>query len=198
MTDPTTLLFASNNRHKADEINSIIGLGFEIVTLSEAGIQIDIPEPHDTIAANAAEKSKVIYQLTGRNCFSEDTGLEVEALGGAPGVRSARFAGEQATAADNLKKLSELMHGRENRHARFVTVISLRLDGQHLLFEGICPGIIAAVPSGAEGFGYDPLFIPTGSDRSFASMSMEEKNKFSHRKKAVAKMAAFLRQNKLA
>jgi XTP/dITP diphosphohydrolase len=198
MTDPTTLLFASNNRHKADEINSIIGLGFEIVTLSEAGIQIDIPEPHDTIAANAAEKSKVIYQLTGRNCFSEDTGLEVEALGGAPGVRSARFAGEQATAADNLKKLSELMHGRENRHARFVTVISLRLDGQHVLFEGICPGIIAAVPSGAEGFGYDPLFIPTGSDRSFASMSMEEKNKFSHRKKAVAKMAAFLRQNKLA
>jgi XTP/dITP diphosphohydrolase len=198
MTDPTTLLFASNNRHKADEITSIIGLGFEIVTLSEAGIQIDIPEPHDTIAANAAEKSKVIYQLTGRNCFSEDTGLEVEALGGAPGVRSARFAGEQATAADNLKKLSELMHGRENRHARFVTVISLRLDGQHVLFEGICPGIIAAVPSGAEGFGYDPLFIPTGSDRSFASMSMEEKNKFSHRKKAVAKMAAFLRQNKLA
>jgi XTP/dITP diphosphohydrolase len=198
MTDPTTLLFASNNRHKADEINSIIGLGFEIVTLSEAGIQIDIPEPHDTIAANAAEKSKVIYQLTGRNCFSEDTGLEVEALGGAPGVRSARFAGEQATAADNLKKLSELMHGRENRHARFVTVISLRLDGQHVLFEGICPGIIAAVPSGAEGFGYDPLFIPTGSDRSFASMSMDEKNKFSHRKKAVAKMAAFLRQNKLA
>jgi len=97
-----------------------------------------------------------------------------------------------------LKKLSELMHGRENRHARFVTVISLRLDGQHVLFEGICPGIIAAVPSGAEGFGYDPLFIPTGSDRSFASMSMEEKNKFSHRKKAVAKMAAFLRQNKLA
>jgi XTP/dITP diphosphohydrolase len=136
--------------------------------------------------------------LTGRNCFSEDTGLEVEALGGAPGVRSARFAGEQATAADNLKKLSELMHGRENRHARFVTVISLRLDGQHVLFEGICPGIIAAVPSGAEGFGYDPLFIPTGSDRSFASMSMDEKNKFSHRKKAVAKMAAFLRQNKLA
>jgi XTP/dITP diphosphohydrolase len=198
MTDPTTLLFASNNRHKADEITSIIGLGFEIVTLSEAGIQIDIPEPHDTIAANAAEKSKVIYQLTGRNCFSEDTGLEVEALGGAPGVRSARFAGEQATAADNLKKLSELMHGRENRHARFVTVISLRLDGQHVLFEGICPGIIAAVPSGAEGFGYDPLFIPTGSDRSFASMSMDEKNKFSHRKKAVAKMAAFLRQNKLA
>ena len=198
MTDPTTLLFASNNRHKADEITSIIGLGFEIVTLSEAGIQIDIPEPHDTIAANAAEKSKVIYQLTGRNCFSEDTGLEVEALGGAPGVRSARFAGEQATAADNLKKLSELMHGRENRHARFVTVISLRLDGQHVLFERICPGIIAAVPSGAEGFGYDPLFIPTGSDRSFASMSMEEKNKFSHRKKAVAKMAAFLRQNKLA
>ncbi|MFN5428026.1 MAG: RdgB/HAM1 family non-canonical purine NTP pyrophosphatase [Bacteroidota bacterium] len=197
MTNPTTLLFASNNRHKADEINSIIGLGFEIVTLSEAGIQIDIPEPHDTIPANAAEKSNVIYQLTGRNCFSEDTGLEVEALNGAPGVRSARFAGEQATAADNMKKLSERMQGQENRDARFVTVISLRLDGQHFLFEGICPGTIAAFPSGSEGFGYDPLFIPTGSDRSFASMTMEEKNKFSHRKKAVEKMAAFLRQTKL-
>ena len=194
MTSPFTLLFASNNRHKAGEINSILGEQFQIITLAEAGIVIDIPEPHDTIAANAAEKSSVIYQLTGKNCFGEDTGLEVDALGGAPGVKSARFAGEKATALDNMTKLQELMKGQKNRKARFVTVISLRLNGEHHLFSGICSGTLAEVPAGKDGFGYDPLFIPDGSKQSFAEMSMDEKNKFSHRKKAVQAMITFLQQ----
>ncbi|MCA6462186.1 MAG: RdgB/HAM1 family non-canonical purine NTP pyrophosphatase [Chitinophagaceae bacterium] len=194
MTSPFTLLFASNNRHKAEEINSILGEQFQIITLAEAGIVIDIPEPHDTIAANAAEKSSVIFQLTGKNCFGEDTGLEVEALGGAPGVKSARFAGEKATALDNMTKLQELMKGQKNRKARFVTVISLRLNGEHHLFSGMCSGTLAEVPAGKDGFGYDPLFIPDGSKQSFAEMSMDEKNKFSHRKKAVQAMITFLQQ----
>ncbi|MFN5425193.1 MAG: RdgB/HAM1 family non-canonical purine NTP pyrophosphatase [Bacteroidota bacterium] len=194
MTSPFTLLFASNNRHKAEEINSILGEQFQIITLAEAGIVIDIPEPHDTIAANAAEKSSVIYQLTGKNCFGEDTGLEVEALGGAPGVKSARFAGEKATALDNMTKLQELMKGQKNRKARFVTVISLRLNSEHHLFSGMCSGTLAEVPAGKDGFGYDPLFIPDGSKQSFAEMSMDEKNKFSHRKKAVQAMITFLQQ----
>jgi XTP/dITP diphosphohydrolase len=194
MTSPFTLLFASNNRHKAEEINSILGEQFQIITLAEAGIVIDIPEPHDTIAANAAEKSSVIYQLTGKNCFGEDTGLEVDALGGAPGVKSARFAGEKATALDNMTKLQELMKGQKNRKARFVTVISLRLNGEHHLFSGMCSGTLAEVPAGKDGFGYDPLFIPDGSKQSFAEMSMDEKNKFSHRKKAVQAMITFLQQ----
>lgn len=194
MTSPFTLLFASNNRHKAEEINSILGEQFQIITLAEAGIVIDIPEPHDTIAANAAEKSSVIYQLTGKNCFGEDTGLEVEALGGAPGVKSARFAGEKATALDNMTKLQELMKGQKNRKARFVTVISLRLNSEHHLFSGMCSGTLAEVPAGKDGFGYDPLFIPDGSKQSFAEMSIDEKNKFSHRKKAVQAMITFLQQ----
>ncbi|MFN7274208.1 MAG: RdgB/HAM1 family non-canonical purine NTP pyrophosphatase [Bacteroidota bacterium] len=194
MTSPFTLLFASNNRHKAEEINSILGEQFQIITLAEAGIVIDIPEPHDTIAANAAEKSSVIYQLTGKNCFGEDTGLEVEALGGAPGVKSARFAGEKATALDNMTKLQELMKGQKNRKARFVTVISLRLNSEHHLFSGMCSGTLTEVPAGKDGFGYDPLFIPDGSKQSFAEMSMDEKNKFSHRKKAVQAMITFLQQ----
>jgi len=194
MSGSITLLFASNNRHKAEEINSILGERFRIISLSEAGIAIDIPEPHDTIAANAAEKSSFIYQLTGKNCFGEDTGLEVEALGGAPGVKSARYAGEKATAAENMAKLQELMKGQTNRKARFVTVISLRLNGEHHLFSGICSGTIAELPAGKDGFGYDPLFIPDGSKQSFAEMSMDEKNKFSHRKKAVQAMITFLKQ----
>lgn len=197
MSDPLTLLFASNNRHKAEEINSILGEQFQIITLAEAGIEIDIPEPHDTISENAAEKSSVIYQLTGKNCFGEDTGLEVEVLGGAPGVKSARFAGEKATAAENMAKLQELMMGKSNRKARFVTVISLRINGAHHLFSGVCTGTIAALPAGNDGFGYDPLFIPDGSTLSFAEMSMEEKNRFSHRKKAVQAMVSFLQEMQL-
>ena len=188
----TPLIFATNNQHKVDEIRAATGSQFLITTLKEAGINIDIPEPHDTLEENAAEKSATILQLTGNNCFSEDTGLEVTALNGAPGVKSARYAGEDKAFDKNIEKLLSEMKGEENRAARFRTVISLRLDGAHHLFEGICEGTILNEPNGTGGFGYDPIFSPLGANCSFAQMTMEEKNMFSHRKKAVEQLVSFL------
>lgn len=188
------LVFATNNQHKIDEIRQVLGNNFDIVTLQEAGINIDIPEPHDTLEANATEKSTVIHRLTGSNCFSEDTGLEVAALNGEPGVKSARYAGEGRSFDANIDKLLERLEGQSNRQARFRTVISLIWDGQEHQFEGICEGRIALERSGGKGFGYDPVFVPTSSDRSFAAMGMEEKNSFSHRRKAVDKLVFFLTQ----
>jgi len=187
------IIFASNNHHKADEIRAALGERFAIVTLKEAGINIDIPEPHDTLEANASEKSGTIYTLTGEDCFSEDTGLEVAALDGAPGVKSARYAGEKAAFEDNIDKLLLNLEEKDNREAQFRTVISLVLDGNEYLFEGICPGKILTGRKGKEGFGYDPVFVPEGDDRSFAEMNMEEKNRYSHRKKALDKMIQFLK-----
>jgi XTP/dITP diphosphohydrolase len=186
------LIFATNNAHKVSEIQREIPAGFHVLSLKEAGITVDIPEPFDTLEENASEKSRVILQLTNKNCFSEDTGLEVQALRGAPGVKSARYAGEQASFADNVTKLLANMIGIENRRARFRTIISLRFHGEEHLFEGICPGSIATTISGKEGFGYDPVFIPDGDIRSFAEMDLAEKNKYSHRAKAVAKLFEFL------
>ena len=188
----TPLIFATNNQHKVDEIRAATGSQFLITTLKEAGINIDIPEPHDTLEENAAEKSATILQLTGNNCFSEDTGLEVTALNGAPGVKSARYAGEDKSFDKNVEKLLSEMIGKEDRSARFRTVISLRLDGTHHLFEGICEGAILNEPNGTGGFGYDPIFVPQGANCSFAQMTMEEKNMFSHRKKAVEQLVSFL------
>ena len=188
----TILIFATNNQHKVDEIRSVIGDQFEIITLKEAGIDIDIPEPHDTLEANATEKSKTIHQLTHKNCFSEDTGLEVEALNGEPGVKSARYAGDGRDFQKNIDKLLQNLEGKPSRSARFRTVISLILDNKEHFFEGVCEGQILTVQSGKSGFGYDPIFIPTGGDKSFADMSMEEKNVFSHRQKAVTKLLNFL------
>ncbi len=188
----TELIFASNNSNKVKEIRAVLGDNFSIITLQEAGIHIDIPEPHDTIEANASEKSKVIHQLTGKNCFSEDTGLETEALNGEPGVKSARYAGEHKDFSANIDKLLFNLKGKENRRARFKTVISLIIDGKEFLFEGICNGQIIETPRGSEGFGYDPVFVPDGEKRTFAEMSLEEKNRFSHRKKAVQKLVAHL------
>lgn len=190
------LIFATNNQHKVDEIRQQLGGLFDIITLREAGIDIDIPEPHNTLAANASEKSGVILQMTGKDCFSEDTGLEVEALNGAPGVRSARYAGEGKSSEDNIDKLLQEMEGVKDRTARFRTVISLRLGGQEFLFEGICPGLITTARKGGKGFGYDPVFIPTGSPISFAEMTMAEKSAFSHRGKALKKLVAFLNEQK--
>jgi len=187
-----TLVIASNNSNKVQEIRSVLNNRFEVISLQEAGILIDIPEPFDSLEENAREKSTVIYQLTGKDCFSEDTGLEVEALGGAPGVKSARYAGEPSDAAANTEKLLKALTGIENRKARFRTVISLILGGNEYQFEGICDGEIAAEKFGSGGFGYDPVFIPEGSKITFAGMSMEEKNIFSHRKKALTKMIHFL------
>lgn len=186
------LIFASNNRHKADEIKAILGDAFSIATLSESGIQIDIPEPHQTLEENAREKSMTIYQLTQTDCFSEDSGLEVDALGGAPGVHSARYAGSSADTAANNQKLLKELEGKKDRKARFRTVISLIMDGKEYQFEGTCEGYIAETASGQSGFGYDPLFIPDGYNITFASMSMEQKSAISHRKKAVAAMTHFL------
>jgi XTP/dITP diphosphohydrolase len=191
----TSLIFATNNRHKVEEIQAAIGHMLRVVSLKEAGIEKDIPEPFDTLEENAREKSRVIHELTGQNCFSEDTGLEVEALNGEPGVKSARYAGEDKDFNANMVKLLSRLGATTNRRARFRTVISLIWQGKEYLFEGICPGTILTEPRGQQGFGYDPVFVPDGSDRSFAEMTLEEKNRFSHRKKAADKLVLFLQQN---
>ena len=186
------LIFATNNQHKVDEIRSVIGKEFELMTLKEAGINIDIPEPHDTLEANASEKSTVIYKMTGINCFSEDTGLEVEALNGEPGVKSARYAGDSRSFDKNIDKLLHNLAGKDDWSARFRTVVSLIIDGKETLFEGICEGTIIADRKGTEGFGYDPVFVPAGSNKTFAEMTLAEKGKYSHRARAVEKLVAFL------
>jgi len=186
------LVFATNNQNKVDEVRSVLGKRFDIISLKEAGIDIDIPEPHDTLEANASEKSKTIFRLTNKNCFSEDTGLEVEALNGEPGVKSARYAGENRSFEDNIEKLLFNLSTADNKAARFRTVISLILDDNEYLFEGICPGRIISAKKGSYGFGYDPIFVPDGSEKTFAEMEMDEKNKFSHRKKAMQKLIEFL------
>lgn len=186
------LIFATNNQHKVEEIRQVLGSLFKILTLKEAGINIEIAEPHNTIEANASEKSEVIYNLTGKNCFSEDTGLEVEALNGEPGVKSARYAGEGRNFENNIDKLLLLLKPHENKKARFKTVISLLLNTKEYFFEGICNGRITTEKRGSNGFGYDSVFIPEGSQKTFAEMSLVEKSAFSHRKKAMAKLISFL------
>ncbi|MEY4702446.1 MAG: RdgB/HAM1 family non-canonical purine pyrophosphatase [Bacteroidota bacterium] len=188
-----TLIFATQNPNKAKEVASMLDGKMDVKCLKDLNIDIEIPEPHDSLEKNASEKSKTIHQLTGNACFGEDTGLEVDALSGAPGVKTARFAGEKATAAENMELLLTKMATENNRKARFRTVISLMLEnGDEYLFEGICEGNIALRQSGQAGFGYDPVFIPEGSEIPFAEMSLEEKNIFSHRKKAMAKLLAFI------
>lgn len=188
------LLFATNNKHKIEEIQYAIGNTVKVTGLKDAGINIDIREPHDTLEKNASEKSSVIFALTALSCFSEDSGLEVAALNGEPGVRSARYAGT-ASAEDNIDKLLENLRDQTNRKARFRTVISLIWKGTEYLFEGICNGKITGERKGAEGFGYDPVFIPEGSERTFAEMTLAEKNKYSHRKKAADQLVLFLQQH---
>jgi XTP/dITP diphosphohydrolase len=186
------LIFATNNRHKVEEIQAAIGNKIRIRTLADAGIDVDIPEPHDTLEANALEKSKTIYSMTSSNCFSEDTGLEVEVLNGDPGVKSARYAGEEKDFQKNIEKLLENLETAENRNARFRTVISLIWNSEEYFFEGTCEGRISHARKGQQGFGYDPIFVPFGAEKTFAEMSMNEKNQFSHRKKAADKLVLFL------
>jgi XTP/dITP diphosphohydrolase len=188
------LIFATNNQHKVDEIRQQVGNHFELLTLKEGGIDIDIPEPHDTLEANASEKSQTIYRITNTSCFSEDTGLEVNALNGEPGVKSARYAGEDKSDKKNIDKLLLNLENKADRQARFRTVISLILDGKETLFEGICRGRIITERRGNQGFGYDPVFVPEGSDKTFAEMDISEKQRFSHRGRATAKLVAFLSQ----
>ncbi len=186
------IIFATNNKNKVEEIKHLSHQKFQIFTLQEVGIDIDIPEPHDTLEANATEKSSTIYKLTNEAVFSEDTGLEVHALGGAPGVKSARYAGEGRNMQDNIDKLLAELKDKPSRTAQFRTVVSLIIEGNEYQFEGICKGHITHEMDGSNGFGYDPVFIPEGSNATFANMDIAEKNKFSHRKKAVQKLIDFL------
>ena len=186
------IVFATNNAHKLSEVSALLGDRFELVTLREVGITEDIPETGATLDENASIKARYVYERTGLNCFADDTGLEVEALDGAPGVHSARYATDGHDFAANNRKLLCELEGKANRKARFRTVISLIVDGVERQVEGIVEGEITTSESGAEGFGYDPLFMPEGYDRTFAEMSAEEKNTISHRGRAVAKLVEML------
>lgn len=186
------IVFATHNAHKVSEVQAVLGSEYQLVTATEAGISEEIPETQPTIEGNALQKARYVYEHTGLNCFADDTGLEVEALNGAPGVYSARYAGEHVSYADNNKLLLKNLAGCQNRKARFRTVIALILDGKEHLFEGRVEGTIATEPHGEGGFGYDPLFIPEGTQLTFAEMSPEAKNGISHRGRAVAKLVAFL------
>ncbi len=188
------LIFATNNQHKVEEMQAAAGGAFEMVSLKQAGIDKDIPEPHDTLEANASEKSWTIHKLCGGDCFSEDTGLEVSALNGEPGVKTARYASNDAQFGSNIEKLLWEMNGVEDRRARFRSIISLIVNGHEYLFEGVCEGTIVKLPAGTHGFGYDPVFIPNGSQRTFAEMLLKEKELYSHRKKAADKLVLFLQQ----
>ncbi|WP_276892175.1 non-canonical purine NTP diphosphatase [Hallella bergensis] len=196
------IVFATNNPNKLREIREILGPNFEIVSLADIGCHVDIPETGDTLEENARQKAEYIMTNYRINCFADDTGLEVEALGGAPGVHSARYAeGTDHDSEANMTKLLHELEGKENRTARFRTVISLLVvsgvfpfDYQEIQFEGEVKGRIDTEKHGTEGFGYDPIFIPEGYDKSFAELGEEVKNQISHRAKAVMKLADYLRQ----
>lgn len=186
------IIFATNNAHKLSEVQAVLGDSFELVTPRMCGVEEDIPETAATLEGNASQKSHYLYEKTGLDCFADDTGLEVEALGGEPGVHSARYATDGHDFAANNRLLLKNLEGKENRRARFRTVISLIEGGEEHLFEGIVEGRIIDHESGKEGFGYDPLFVPDGFDRTFAEMTAEEKNAVSHRGRAVRKLVAYL------
>jgi XTP/dITP diphosphohydrolase len=188
------LIFATNNENKVSEVKVILEGKFKILSLKEAGIEIDIAEPFDTLEENAREKARAIYERINQNCFSEDTGLETASLNGEPGVKSARYAGENRSFEKNINKLLGKLENKNDRKAQFRTIICLIMNGKEKFFEGICKGTIIAERRGASGFGYDPVFIPDGSAKTFAEMTMEEKNRFSHRKKAMEKLIAFLKK----
>jgi len=187
------LVFATNNQHKLSEVQDLLPPGIEVVTLKDIQCNEDIEETAETLEGNAKIKSDHVKSNYGYDCFADDTGLEVEVLKGAPGVYSARYAGEEATFDDNVQKLLGAMKGVENRKARFRTVISLYLDGKQLFFEGICDGFIEEAVSGTQGFGYDPVFRPNGSVKTFAEMDLNEKGLISHRGLAVKKLVAYLK-----
>lgn len=190
----TTLVFATNNAHKLEEIREILGGKFHIVSLKELGCQEDIPEEQDTLEGNALQKARYIRDKYKVNCFADDTGLEIEALGGEPGVYSARYAGDGHDSEANMRKVLDKMSGETNRRARFRTVIALLLEGQEHLFEGEVRGEILRERHGEGGFGYDPIFRPEGFTQSFAEMSLEDKNKISHRGRATEALRKFLNE----
>lgn len=187
------LVFATNNAHKLDEIRAILGDKIEVLSLKDINCDTDIPETADTLEGNAALKAEYIYKNYGLDCFADDTGLEVEALGGAPGVYSARYAGGDGHDSEaNMRKLLKELDGEQNRKAQFRTAICLIEQGEEHLFEGIVKGSIIEQKRGASGFGYDPVFMPEGYEETFAEMGNAEKNKISHRARAVEKLCEYL------
>jgi XTP/dITP diphosphohydrolase len=194
------LIFATNNLHKLGEIDALLGGKFQLLGLKDLDISEEIPEDHDTLEKNASQKAWYIFNKTGKSCFADDTGLEVDYLDGAPGVYSARYSRmghptfpEMEAAQGNIRKLLLKMEGAEERTARFRTVISLVMDGKEYQFEGIVEGQITLSASGAKGFGYDPIFIPGGYDITFAEMDLSLKNSISHRARAVKQLVDFLK-----
>ena len=188
------LVFATNNAHKLDEIRAILGDKVEVLSLKDIHCEADIPETADTLEGNAALKAEYIYKNFGLDCFADDTGLEVEALGGAPGVYSARYAGDAHNSEANMRKLLQDMEGIENRKAQFRTVFALIINGKEHLFEGIVKGEITKHRCGSSGFGYDPVFIPEGYTQTYAEMGNTLKNKISHRALATQKLCDYLSQ----
>lgn len=187
------LVFATNNAHKLEEIAAILGEKIELLSLKDIECTADIPETANTLEGNATQKAEYIYQQYGLDCFADDTGLEVEALDGAPGVFSARYAGEGHNSEDNMQKLLQNLQGVTNRKAQFRTVICLIWDGKKYLFEGICKGEIIEEKRGNAGFGYDPIFVPEGYNQTFAELGNDIKNSISHRAKAVELLCNFLK-----
>ena len=187
-----TLVFASNNEHKIKEINSLLGDSFRLLSLRDVNITEEIPEEEPSIEGNALAKARYVYKATGLDVFADDTGLEVEALNGLPGVHSARFAGEDKDSSENIKKVLKMLGTNENRKARFRTVIALILNKKEYLFEGIVNGTIISEKRGNNGFGYDPVFVPEGKLLTFAEMDLKEKNTISHRAQAFDKLKEFL------
>jgi XTP/dITP diphosphohydrolase len=187
-----TLVFASNNEHKIKEIKSLLGNSFTLLSLHDINIREDIPEEEPQIEGNALSKARYIFNVSGLNVFADDTGLEIAALNGLPGVHSARFAGENKDSSANIEKVLSLLGNTENRKARFRTVIALILEKKEYLFEGIVNGTITKEKRGIEGFGYDPIFLPDGKTCTFAEMELSEKNTISHRALAFEKLKKFL------
>ncbi|MGE0561831.1 MAG: non-canonical purine NTP diphosphatase [Flavobacteriales bacterium] len=190
------LVFATNNKNKIKEIKHLIGNSIELLSLEDIGCLEDIPETADTIQGNAIQKAKYVYNNYGYNCFADDTGLEIEALNGDPGVYSARYAGEQKSPEDNMNKVLEKLEEKLNRNAQFKTVMALIINGEVNCFEGIVKGEITHLRSGNEGFGYDPIFKPKGYNITYSEMNLELKNKISHRALATQKLIGYLREFK--
>ena len=188
------LIFATHNEHKAFEIRKEPDNNHKILTLNDIGYNIEIEETGSTLEENSYIKAKHIYDITGKSCFADDTGLEIEALNGEPGVYSARYAGEEGDSRKNIEKVLEKLKDKTNRKARFRTVITLIMEGKTITFEGIVEGEIIREPRGKDGFGYDPVFVPQGYNKTFAELTPEEKNKISHRGMAVRKLIRYLNQ----
>ena len=187
------LVFATNNAHKIAEVRTQLGEHYDFLSLADIGCTEELPETTNTLEGNATQKARYVYDNYQHNCFSEDTGLEINALGGAPGVITAHYAGPQRSADDNMDLVLQNMGDAGDRRARFRTVICLVIDGQEHRFEGVINGHIPFKRSGEKGFGYDPIFVPEGHQKTFAEMTAEEKYPISHRGKAVAQLVAFLR-----